>query len=60
MVSSRGQGRTKMRQGQGKVERMVILGFSVLYAVNIAVSNVSLHLVTVPVSLSPLYRLISS
>ena len=50
VVSSQGQGRMKMRQGQGEVERMVILGFSVLYAVNIAVSNVSLHLVTVPVS----------
>lgn len=31
-------------------EGMVMIAFSVLYTVNIAVSNLSLHLVTVPVS----------
>ena len=32
----------------------VLAAFSVLYAVNIAVSNISLHLVTIPVSLNRL------
>ena len=34
---------------------IVLAAFSVLYAVNIAVSNISLHLVTIPVSLTSRY-----
>ncbi len=33
-------------------ETLLIVAFSVLYSVNIVVSNISLHLVTIPVSLS--------
>lgn len=34
----------------GKQEKKVMLAFSVLYTINIAISNVSLNLVTIPVS----------
>ena len=36
----------------GSRDELVLLGFSILYSINIAVSNISLNLVTVPVSVS--------
>lgn len=42
-------GGDKLRMGSR--ERLVVAAFSALYASNIAISNVSLHMVTVPVSL---------
>ncbi|KAL1919439.1 uncharacterized protein VTP21DRAFT_2132 [Calcarisporiella thermophila] len=46
----------------GERENMVMLVFSVLYTINIAISNVSLNLVTVPVvrAMTPLFTMLLS